>query len=435
MLRDLNMRIDMDDRIALLGANGNGKSTLIKLLADKLSPQSGKLIKSRKLKIGYFAQHQTEELRPDITAYDHLNTLFPMAQESRLRAQLGRFGFVQSKADTKVSDLSGGEKARLLFCLMSSGHPHLMLLDEPTNHLDVDARGALVEALNMYNGAIILVSHDPHLIRLVADRLWIIDQGTCLPYDDDLDAYERASWTRQGASGRQSSDRSAGKNSKKSRGSNGCRHGRAAPLRKKSKEAEKRINDLSRKIADIEARRRSRIFMPVVEKTLPACKKLWEARKRTGRPGIFLARNSGKSGKRYEQSMSTGWHANSHNGRVKIRVVSVGPNPYTSAPRSEANVMTSTEIILDHHLDCFSKGDLKGLLSDYTENTVLETPTGQITGLKTLRKVFASLVTEFEKENPLSTCRDGPFRGIMLIFGEPERKTMNIMLARIHSTS
>ena len=178
VLRDLNMRIDMDDRIALLGANGKGKSTLIKLLADKLAPQSGKLIKSRKLKIGYFSQHQTEELKPDATAYDHLNALFPIAQESRLRAQLGRFGFVQSKADTKVSDLSGGEKARLLFCLMSSGHPHLMLLDEPTNHLDVDSREALVEALNMYDGAIILVSHDPHLIRLVADRLWIIDQGT-----------------------------------------------------------------------------------------------------------------------------------------------------------------------------------------------------------------------------------------------------------------
>ena len=256
VLRDLNMRIDMDDRIALLGANGNGKSTLIKLLADKLSPQSGKLIKSRKLKIGYFAQHQTEELRPDITAYDHLNTLFPMAQESRLRAQLGRFGFVQSKADTKVSDLSGGEKARLLFCLMSSGHPHLMLLDEPTNHLDVDARGALVEALNMYNGAIILVSHDPHLIRLVADRLWIIDQGTCLPYDDDLDAYERSLLdARKGRRGRQSSDRSAGKNSKKEqRQQRAAARAELAPLRKKSKEAEKRINDLSRKIADIEAR-------------------------------------------------------------------------------------------------------------------------------------------------------------------------------------
>jgi len=254
VLRNLNLRIDMDDRIALLGANGNGKSTLIKLLADKISAQSGKLTKSRKLKIGYFAQHQTEELVPSASAYEHLNQLYPLEPEARLRAQLSRFGFEQSKADTKVASLSGGEKARLLFCLMSWEKPHLMLLDEPTNHLDVDAREALVEALNTYDGAVILVSHDPHLIRLVADRLWIVDGGTCTPYDGDLSYYERRLLeSRRGRQANQMSDADTLKDSKKEqRQQRAAARAEIAPLKKRAKDAENQVDKLTRQIDKLE---------------------------------------------------------------------------------------------------------------------------------------------------------------------------------------
>ncbi|MCB2103010.1 MAG: ABC-F family ATP-binding cassette domain-containing protein, partial [Rhodobacterales bacterium] len=174
VLRGLDLRIDMDDRIALLGANGNGKSTLIRLLGGRLEPMAGAVRRPGKLRVGYFAQHQTEELDADASPLDHLARRLPDKRESQVRAHLGGFGFGVEKADTRVRDLSGGEKARLLFALMSLDAPHVLLLDEPSNHLDVDARQALVEALNAYQGAVILVSHDPHLIELVADRLWLV---------------------------------------------------------------------------------------------------------------------------------------------------------------------------------------------------------------------------------------------------------------------
>ena len=189
VLRRLNLNIDMDDRIALLGANGNGKSTLVKLLSGRLPPLAGKIHKSGKLKIGYFAQFQTDELDVALTPYQVLKEVMKEKPESKIRASLGHFGFDKHKADTKVGELSGGEKARLLFCLMSHDAPHIMLLDEPTNHLDIDAREALMQALNNYKGAVILVSHDPHLVECVADRLWLVAGGTVKPYDDDLDAY------------------------------------------------------------------------------------------------------------------------------------------------------------------------------------------------------------------------------------------------------
>jgi ATP-binding cassette subfamily F protein 3 len=191
ILRKLNLRIDMDDRIALLGANGNGKSTLVKLLAGSLSPQLGEIHKSGKLKVGYFAQFQTDELDVNLTPYQTMQQVMVTLPEPRVRAVLGKFGFDKDKADTKVGECSGGEKARLLFCLMSYHAPHIMLLDEPTNHLDMDAREALMQALNNYTGAVILVSHDPHLVENVADRLWLVADGTCVPYDDDLEAYKK----------------------------------------------------------------------------------------------------------------------------------------------------------------------------------------------------------------------------------------------------
>jgi ATP-binding cassette subfamily F protein 3 len=191
ILQDVDLRIDMDDRIALIGANGNGKSTMMKMLAGRLMPEAGKLVKSKKLKVGYFAQHQSEELNPDGSAFDHISERKPMEPPARLRGHLGRFGFVQERADTKVQNLSGGEKARLLFALMSLEKPHIMLLDEPTNHLDIDSREALVEALNFYEGAVILVSHDVHLVSLVADNLWLVDDGKCRIFDGSINEYEK----------------------------------------------------------------------------------------------------------------------------------------------------------------------------------------------------------------------------------------------------
>ncbi len=189
VLRNLSLRVDPDDRIALLGANGNGKSTLVRLLAGRLAPMAGKRSASSKLKTGYFTQHQVDELELDETAYEHMARAMPRASEPQVRAQLGRFGFAQERAEVAVGSLSGGEKARLLFALMSRHAPHIMLLDEPTNHLDIDAREALVEALNDYEGAVILVSHDPHLIELTADRLWLVKDGTARAYDGDLEDY------------------------------------------------------------------------------------------------------------------------------------------------------------------------------------------------------------------------------------------------------
>ena len=191
ILRNLNINIDAGDRIGLLGANGNGKSTLVKIISDRLSPMSGQLIKSGKLKIGYFAQFQTDELDVNLTPFQAMQEAMREPLEVKVRSALFKFGFDKHKADTKIGELSGGEKARLLFCLMSHHAPHIMLLDEPTNHLDMDAREALIQALNNYNGAIILVSHDTHLVECVADQLWVIADGKCQNFDGDLDDYRQ----------------------------------------------------------------------------------------------------------------------------------------------------------------------------------------------------------------------------------------------------
>ena len=182
----------MEDRIALLGANGNGKSTLVKLLAGRLEPQDGQLYKSSKLKVGYFAQDQAEELDLEATPYTLMARLMKVGTpESKVRAQLGRFGFGVNHVATKVGKLSGGEKARLLFALSTRDAPHILLMDEPTNHLDVDSREALIQAMNTFEGAIILVSHDPHLIELTADRFWLVADGSVQPYEGDLEDYKR----------------------------------------------------------------------------------------------------------------------------------------------------------------------------------------------------------------------------------------------------
>jgi ATP-binding cassette subfamily F protein 3 len=189
ILSRLDLRIDQDDRIALLGHNGEGKSTLSKLISGRLDPMAGRVVTSNKLRIGYFAQHQVDELFVDETPLDHIRRLRPEKTPAQLRAILGGFGIGAEQADTEVGRLSGGQKARLSLLLATIDAPHLLILDEPTNHLDIESREALVEALTAYSGAVVLVSHDMHLLSLVADRLWLVKGGRVTPYDDDLDTY------------------------------------------------------------------------------------------------------------------------------------------------------------------------------------------------------------------------------------------------------
>ncbi|WP_159966277.1 ABC-F family ATP-binding cassette domain-containing protein [Profundibacterium mesophilum] len=191
VLGKLNLRIDQDDRIALLGRNGEGKSTLSKLLSGRLSPMGGRFTASSKLRIGYFAQHQVDELHVDETPLDHLRRARPDEAPGRHRARLAGFGMNAAQVDTAVGKLSGGQKARLSLLLATLDAPHMLILDEPTNHLDIESREALVEALTAYSGAVVLVSHDMHLLSMVADRLWLVSGGRVTPYEDDLEAYRK----------------------------------------------------------------------------------------------------------------------------------------------------------------------------------------------------------------------------------------------------
>ena len=189
VLQKVNLRLDPDERVALLGANGNGKSTMAKLLAGRLQPMTGELRRSRKLKVGYFAQHQTDELDLDATPLLSMERAAPKLNAEKCRAHLAQFGLDVQRANTKVGSLSGGEKARLLLALMSHGAPNILLLDEPSNHLDIDSRQALVQAINEFSGAVVLISHDPHLIELTVDRFWLVKDGRCQQFDGDLADY------------------------------------------------------------------------------------------------------------------------------------------------------------------------------------------------------------------------------------------------------
>ena len=199
VLNRVTLRIDTDDRIALLGANGNGKSTLVKLLAGRLSPFSGHITRADKLSVGYFAQHQLDELDVDASPYDHVRRLMPDAVESKTRGRTGAIGFSGKAGDTLVKNLSGGEKARLLLGLATFFGPNMIILDEPTNHLDIDSRAALAEAINEFPGAVIMVSHDRYLIESCADQLWVVADRTVTNYDGDLDDYRRTVLSARGA--------------------------------------------------------------------------------------------------------------------------------------------------------------------------------------------------------------------------------------------
>ncbi|MDS1134743.1 ABC-F family ATP-binding cassette domain-containing protein [Nitratireductor indicus] len=252
VLRNLSLRIDNDDRIALLGSNGNGKSTFAKLIAGRLPLEKGTMTVAPGLKVSIFAQHQLDDLRPDEDAYQHLRRLMPEAPEAKVRARVAQFGLTTEKMSTPARDLSGGEKARLLMGLATFEAPHLLILDEPTNHLDIDSREALVEALNSYDGAVILISHDRHLIEATADRLWIVRDGGVSNFDGDMDDY-RAQMT--GGTSRTKEKREADKASKADRRKEAARR-RAAlePLAKEIKATEGLIERTRQRIDAIEAR-------------------------------------------------------------------------------------------------------------------------------------------------------------------------------------
>jgi ATP-binding cassette subfamily F protein 3 len=191
VLRRLNLMLDPEDRIALLGENGNGKTTLLRLLMGELKAMSGSIRQSSKLRVGYFEQEQADAFDLDRTPAEELGSRMPDATITKVRAHLGSFGLGQEKADVKIGSLSGGEKAKLLFACITRDAPHVLLLDEPTNHLDIDSREALTAAINSYQGAVILVTHDLHLVELCADRLWVARNGGCQPYDGDIDDYRK----------------------------------------------------------------------------------------------------------------------------------------------------------------------------------------------------------------------------------------------------
>ena len=191
ILKKLSLRIDADDRIALLGANGNGKSTFAKLLSGRLKAETGTMTVAPGLKVSIFAQHQLDDLRPEENAYEHVRRMMPEAPESKVRARVAQFGLTTEKMNTPAKDLSGGEKARLLMGLSAFDGPNLFILDEPTNHLDIDSREALMVALNDFPGAVILISHDRHLIEATADRLWLVKDGSVHPFDGDMSDYRQ----------------------------------------------------------------------------------------------------------------------------------------------------------------------------------------------------------------------------------------------------
>ena len=250
VLRNLSLRIDNDDRIALLGANGNGKSTFAKLLAGRLDLESGKMTVASQLKVSIFAQHQLDDLRPEENAIEHVRRLMPDAPEAKVRARVARMGLATEKMNTAAKDLSGGEKARLLMGIAAFDGPNLLILDEPTNHLDIDSRESLVQALNDYSGAVLLISHDRHLIEATADRLWLVKDGAVRPYDGDMADYRQLV---TGVSPDRREKREAEKASKADRRREAAqRRAQLEPLAKEIKATEALIERLRKRVAAIE---------------------------------------------------------------------------------------------------------------------------------------------------------------------------------------
>ncbi len=260
ILNRLNLRIDPDERIALLGRNGNGKTTLARLLSAQLPAMEGEIAVSSKMRVGYFTQYQVEELDGRDTPLEHMTRLMKGASPGAVRAQLGRFGFSGAKATTLVGKLSGGERARLALALITRDAPHMLILDEPTNHLDVDSREALVQALNAYEGAVVIVSHDRHMIELTADRLVLVDGGEANEFSGSLDDY--TDLILRGA------DKSGGKSPAPKRDKKEERRA-AAALREAQKDARKVLTTIETEMTKLTARRSeldSAMFDPATAK-------------------------------------------------------------------------------------------------------------------------------------------------------------------------
>ncbi len=254
ILKRLTLNIDTDDRIALLGANGNGKSTFAKLISGRLDAMGGEITKASKLKIAFFAQHQLDELRPNDNAVEHVRTLMPTSTEPQVRARVARFGLPTDRMDTPTKDLSGGEKARLLLGLATFHGPNLLILDEPTNHLDIDSREALVLALNDFQGAVVLISHDRHLVEACADRLWLVAGGGVQPYDGDMEDYRRLILQGPDAArkAREKSEDAEKGSAQERRREAAEKRSQLKPLRQKINAAEKEMARLQEKIGKLD---------------------------------------------------------------------------------------------------------------------------------------------------------------------------------------
>jgi len=259
ILRNINLRIDGDDRIALLGANGNGKSTFAKLLCGHLQVEDGHMRHHSKMEVAYFAQHQSDELDAELTPYDYFTKLLPNSTQSQRRARLGQYGFGIEHANTTCGKLSGGEKARLLFALAAFNGPHILVLDEPTNHLDVDAREALIHAINEFEGAVILIAHDRHLVETCVDRLWLVRGGTVAPFDGDLDDYTRIilddakmARKKKPESNQDTKVQSSQIDSRQDRKSRALARDGLLPLKSKIQKAESQIKKLQHKLSVVD---------------------------------------------------------------------------------------------------------------------------------------------------------------------------------------
>ena len=287
VLKYINLQIDSDDRIALLGRNGNGKSTLIKLIAGHLNLSKGTFTRSNKLKIGYFSQHQTDLFNKNDTPYEVIKRYMDNEQETKIRTHLGSFGFEGEHANTPIGVLSGGEKSRLLFCQISLEKPHLLLLDEPTNHLDIGSRNSLIQAVNNFSGAVIVVSHDFHTIKLTAERLWLVANNTCLQFDGDLEDYRGRVLPEESKSNdplrRREMNKGRNENNaaqKEKRKERARQRENTSHLRKAIKQSESRIERLTKKLKILEAAlSRPETYQGSTDDMVKASKQLSDTRK------------------------------------------------------------------------------------------------------------------------------------------------------------
>lgn len=252
ILSKMNLRLDPDDRIGILGRNGEGKSTFAKAIMGHLLPQSGYIRRNKKLTIGYFAQHQIDALSPERSAYDHVVELMPDATEAQRRARLAQFGLGMKNAETPAGDLSGGEKARLLFSLISFHAPHMLVLDEPANHLDMDSRAELIKSLNAYSGAVIIISHDRNLLESIVDRLWLVECGTIKPYEGTLEDYRQSQLDTRKTKVKPKRAQDADPTQAELRKAAAEAREAIAPLKKKAEKIEKRIENFRADIKKID---------------------------------------------------------------------------------------------------------------------------------------------------------------------------------------